>query len=134
MVAVVVLTALALRGEVFAARDLAVTDRSSNVQAGSALLLGVGTEVDRTAPRAELRERFSASTVFRDVPSITGRYSIAGKTILPYVGAGFGGGYSSEVDRHMGSGAPLPGDPRTGSQFGQGISPNEFQMGVRIPF
>jgi hypothetical protein len=130
----VILAALTLRGEVFAARDAGVTGRSPDAQAGSASLLRAVTDGARTTPRAELRQPSSASTVFRDVPSITGRYSIGGKTILPYVGAGFGGGYSSDVDRHMGSAAPVPGEPRMGSQFGQGISPNEFQMGVRIPF
>lgn len=53
---------------------------------------------------------------------------------MPYIGAGFGGGYSSEVDRSLGSAPPAQGDSGLRSQFGQGFSPNEFQMGVRISF
>jgi hypothetical protein len=114
MVAVVILTALALHGEVFAARDLAVTDRPSNVQTGSTAFLRAVTDDHRTTPRAELRQQSSTSTVFRDVPSITGHYSIGGKTILPYVGAGFGGGYSSEVDGIWGPPLPYPANPGPG--------------------
>src|SRR6185503_734187 len=35
----------------------------------------------------------------RDVPSISGRYLLGGKTLLPYLGAGFSGGYGSEFNR-----------------------------------
>ena len=53
---------------------------------------------------------------------------------MPYLGAGFGGGYTSELNRSMTGPPPGQTDPGGRSQFGQGFSPNEFQMGFRIPF
>jgi hypothetical protein len=75
-----------------------------------------------------------ASTIFRDVPSISGRYSVGGKAIMPYVGAGFGGGYASEFSQSMAAPVPMQTEPGFRSQFGQVSTPNEFQMGLRIPF
>jgi hypothetical protein len=76
----------------------------------------------------------SSATVLRDVPSISGRYSVGGTTLMPYLGAGFGSGYASELDRSLNS--PLSTSTDTGlrSQFGQSLTPNELQMGIRIPF
>jgi hypothetical protein len=70
----------------------------------------------------------------RDVPSISGRYLLGGKTLLPYLGAGFSGGYGSEFNRSLGGEPPASSDLGLRNQFGQGVSPNEFQLGVRIPF
>ncbi|MCC6139702.1 MAG: hypothetical protein IT389_03700 [Nitrospira sp.] len=75
-----------------------------------------------------------SSSIFRDIPSISGRYSVGGRTILPYLGAGFSGGYTSELNRSLTGPPPIQSDVGLRSQFGQGISPNEFQMGLRIPF
>ena len=69
-----------------------------------------------------------------DVPSINGRYSIGGRTLLPYIGTGFSGGYGSEFNRSLGGVPPVMNDFGLRSQFGQSVSPNEFQMGIRIPF
>lgn len=74
------------------------------------------------------------SDLFRDIPSVSGKYSIRGTTVMPYVGAGFGNGYPSDVDRSLNTPAPTTGDAGLRSQFGQNISPNEFQIGVRFPF
>ena len=54
--------------------------------------------------------------------------------MLPYIGAGFSGGYSAEFNRSLGGAPPSQTDFGLRSQFGQIISPNEFQMGIRIPF
>jgi hypothetical protein len=70
----------------------------------------------------------------RDIPSISGRYSIGGRTLLPYLGAGFSGGYNSEFNRSLNGPPPPQNDLGLRSQFGQSLSPNEFQLGVRIPF
>src|SRR4026208_1572599 len=70
----------------------------------------------------------------RDVPSISGRYLLGGKTLLPYLGAGLSGGYGSEFHRSLGGEPPASSDLGLRNQFGQGVSPNEFQLGVRIPF
>jgi len=76
----------------------------------------------------------ASSTVFRDVPSISGHYSIGGKTFLPYLGAGFGSGYTSQLDRSLNTPLSPGADAGLRSQFGQNMTPNEFQMGIRIPF
>ena len=76
----------------------------------------------------------AASTIFRELPSLNGRYSVGQTTILPYVGAGFGAGYTSELDRSMGGGSSLQTDPGLRNLFGPSLTPNEFQMGIRIPF
>lgn len=76
-------------------------------------------------------------TLFRDVPSISGQYSVGRTTLLPFVGAGFGGGYSTERERALNpalQGWSDPGLRIQGNQIRQGLTPNEFQMGVRIPF
>jgi hypothetical protein len=75
---------------------------------------------------------------FREVPSISGRYSVGSTTVLPFVAAGFNGGYT-ERDRAMNPAAAPGTTDQLGlrsqwNQFGQGMAPNEFQMGVRIPF
>ncbi len=75
-----------------------------------------------------------SSSIFRDIPSISGRYSVGGHTFMPYLGAGFGGGYTSELNRSLTGPPPVQSDVGLRSQFGQGLSPNEFQMGLRIPF
>jgi hypothetical protein len=75
-----------------------------------------------------------SSSNFQDIPSISGRYSIGGRTLLPFIGAGFSGGYSSEFNRSLGGAPPALSDFGLRSQFGQSVSPNEFQLGIRIPF
>jgi len=86
-------------------------------------------------PSASMLPREGDSSLsFRDIPSISGRYSVGGKTIAPYVGAGFGGGYTSEFNRTLANPSPMQTDQVFRSQFGQVSSPNEFQMGLRIPF
>lgn len=75
--------------------------------------------------------------LFHDVPSIHGNYAVGGRTLMPYIGAGFAGGYGSDRDRALSpTGQTLPDSGVRGqwSQFGQGFGPNEFQMGIRIPF
>ena len=79
-------------------------------------------------------DSLTASKTFRDLPSISGEYSVKGRKIMPYIGAGFGHGYSSDVDRSMNSSPSSQTDPGLRSLFGQGLAPSEFQMGLRIPF
>ncbi len=76
----------------------------------------------------------ASSADVRDIPSISGRYAIGGRTLLPYIGAGFSGGYGSEFNRSLAGVSPTQSDFGLRSQFGQSVSPNEFQLGVRIPF
>lgn len=76
----------------------------------------------------------ASSADVRDIPSISGLYSIGGRTLWPYIGAGFSGGYSAELNRSLSGTPPTQSDLGLRSQFGQNVSPNEFQLGVRIPF
>ncbi len=71
--------------------------------------------------------------VVRQVPSLTGRITVGAKTLLPYIGAGFGGGYATERDRALNGASPLGSVPldRSGAV---GLLPNEVQMGIRFPF
>src|SRR3990167_7751057 len=94
---------------------------------------GVGSEVPFYEPDS-LPQDSSSSSILRDIPSISGRYSVGGRTIMPYLGAGFGGGYTSDLNRSLTGPSPVQSDVGLRSQLGQGLSPNEFQMGLRIPF
>ncbi len=79
----------------------------------------------------------TSSTLFHDVPSINGRYAVGRTTLTPYIGAGFGGGFGSDRERALSPGGQTQLDSglrSQWSQFGQGLGPNEFQMGIRIPF
>jgi hypothetical protein len=73
-------------------------------------------------------------TVFRDVPSISGEYSVAGTTLMPYVGAGFYNGYTTDLDRSLHILPSNSPDAGLRGMFGQNLAPSEFQWGVRIPF
>jgi hypothetical protein len=73
-------------------------------------------------------------TIFRDVPSVSGAYSVAGTTLRPYVGAGFANGYSTDLDRSLNIAPASSTDPGLRGMFGQHMAPSEFQLGVRIPF
>ena len=79
-------------------------------------------------------ESLTASKAFRDIPSISGNYTVKGTRIMPYIGAGFGHGYTSDVDRSLNSSPSTQTDPGLRSLLGQGLTPSEFQMGLRIPF
>jgi hypothetical protein len=75
-----------------------------------------------------------SSKVFRDIPSISGDYSVGGTTLMPYIGAGFGSGYASDLERSLHGGPSIQTDSGLRNLFGPSHTPNEFQMGIRIPF
>ena len=87
-----------------------------------------------TTPSALASGLSNSQTVFRDVPSVSGTYSVGGRTVRPYLGAGFSNGYATDLDRSLHI-APSS-SPQTGlnGMFGQNVAPSEFQLGVRIPF
>jgi hypothetical protein len=70
----------------------------------------------------------------REPPTINGEFRVGEQTLIPYVGAGFGGGYLTERDRLLGPDPALQNRNILGDPGGRGYMPNEFQMGVRIPF
>ena len=73
-------------------------------------------------------------TMFRDVPSISGAYSVGGTTLKPYVGAGFTNGYATDLDRSLNLSSSSSTDTSLRGMFGQHAAPSEVQLGVRIPF
>ncbi len=75
-----------------------------------------------------------SSPIGREAPAISGRYSIGGTTVMPFLGAGFSGGYLSDVDRSVSSALSSQTESTVRSLFGQSLVPNEFRLGIRIPF
>ena len=77
----------------------------------------------------------NGSMLYRDLPSISGEYTVNGTTLMPYLGAGFGSGYPSDLDRALNNqGTPVQPDAITGNLLGPNMAPNEVRMGIRIPF
>ncbi len=76
----------------------------------------------------------SRSDLFRQAPTLSGRLRVSEQTLIPYIGAGFGGGYVTERDRALSPQPVLPQQNLFGESMGKGMMPNEFQMGIRIPF
>ncbi len=95
----------------------------------SALEYGVAGQ----APPVPSGGSWTPSNVFRDIPSISGDYLGGGTRLRPYIGAGFGSGYAADSDRSL---SALSSLTKSGSRsyVGQGLTPSEFQMGIRIPF
>jgi hypothetical protein len=71
--------------------------------------------------------------VFRQAPALTGRFELNNQTFFPFVGAGFGGGYTNDRDRALGSNG-LFHNPAQSGDLGKNMMPNEFNLGLRIPF
>lgn len=108
------------------------------------------SDPDVTAPAAivtETDKRSVSSTsipgdgklLLRTLPSVSKQISVGGTTLVPYIGAGFRGGYVTEVDRSLdttlSTSLPSSGSADGGlrSLAGQMI-PNEVQVGIRVPF
>lgn len=119
--------------------------------AGYLSLAGVGQAMADTAANqipawATLRsqvqgEAASASAgneqradLFRQAPVLSGRLRVSEQTVMPYIGAGFGGGYVTERDRALNPQPSVPQQSLFGDSMGKSMMPNEFQMGIRIPF
>jgi hypothetical protein len=75
--------------------------------------------------------------VLRTVPTLSKQISVGGTKLMPYIGAGFGGGYATELDRSLNPAPSAPSGPATTGPknlFGPQLIPNEVQLGVRFPF
>ena len=75
----------------------------------------------------------------RAVPSLSKQIVLGGAKLMPYIGAGFGGGYLTEFDRSLHASPSFSsssGSTNAGlrSLFGQHLIPNEVQLGIRFPF
>jgi len=74
----------------------------------------------------------SNRNVFRQAPALTGRFELNDQTFYPFIGAGFGGGYTNDRDRALGSNGLFYGSQS--GDLGRNMMPNEFNLGLRIPF
>lgn len=72
--------------------------------------------------------------LIRQTPTLSGRLQVSEQTLIPYLGAGFGGGFVTERDRALGLSPVVPQQNILGESLSKGMMPNEFQMGIRIPF
>jgi hypothetical protein len=70
----------------------------------------------------------------RQAPALTGRFQLQEQTFIPFIGAGFGGGYTTDRDRALGSNWLQQNQTLPGDTFGRNMLPNEVNMGFRIPF
>ncbi|HSQ90709.1 MAG TPA: hypothetical protein VLM19_00900 [Nitrospiraceae bacterium] len=129
LVAVLAVPIHGVAGRDHVVADSAAIGEKSSQLSSNTLKTDVPFQPQIAAPSAA-----GSSSDFRDVPSISGRYSLGGRTLMPYVGAGFSGGYGSELNHSLGGAPPVLSDFGLRSQLGQSVSPNEFQLGVRIPF
>ena len=134
ILSVVLIAALAIPNQGVAAGDRVMADSGAFVGMNSQLTQSALKNDVPPQPQIAVPSQSPSSELFRDIPSINGRYSLGGRTVLPYVGAGVGGGYTSQLDRSLGGAPPIQTDSGLRNHLGQGFSPNEFQMGVRIPF
>lgn len=75
--------------------------------------------------------------VLRTIPTVSKPISVGGTTLMPYIGAGFGGGYATEFDRSLNTLQSASSGSFNGGQknlLGQQLIPNEVQLGIRFPF
>ena len=72
--------------------------------------------------------------IMRQAPSLTGRFQLNDQAFIPFIGAGFGGGYATDRDRALGSNWLQQNQTLSGDTFGRNMMPNEVNMGFRIPF
>ncbi|UVT19851.1 MAG: hypothetical protein H8K03_19035 [Nitrospira sp.] len=77
--------------------------------------------------------------ILRTLPTVSRQLSVGGATLMPYVGAGFGGGYATEIDRSLTTSLSAPSSSSNLSDTGmKGLAgqmiPNEVQLGIRFPF
>lgn len=132
--AVLWLAALTAAPRAVVAQDRGTADEAVTVETEREILQRVLTDDTPAESLPGLPSPSLQGTVFRDIPSISGHYAVGGRAVMPYVGVGFGGGYTSDVNRSLAGSLPAPTEFGLRSQFGQGFSPNEFQLGLRIPF
>lgn len=80
----------------------------------------------------------ATNSVFSQPPTLAGRYTVNGSTVIPYIGLGFGGGETTDVNRTAARQSILQNsvqqDRLLNDVLGKSLVPNEFQVGIRIPF
>jgi hypothetical protein len=80
----------------------------------------------------------ATNNVFSQPPTLAGRYTMNGSTVIPYIGLGFGGGETTDANRTAARQSVLQSsaqqDRLLNDVLGKSLVPNEFQVGIRIPF
>ncbi|MFO0732327.1 MAG: hypothetical protein U0361_15345 [Nitrospiraceae bacterium] len=104
-------------------------EATSEYPALSGLRSPIGAEGTDSPPAVEARQ-----DLVRQAPSISGKFQVRDQTFLPFVGAGFSAGYASERDRALGTDLSSQSSGLLGNGLSKGFMPNEFQMGIKIPF
>ncbi|WP_447985610.1 hypothetical protein [Nitrospira sp. Nam74] len=78
------------------------------------------------------------NNLFSQPATLAGRYTMNGSTVMPYIGLGFGGGETTDVNRTVarqsGLQSSIQQDRLMNDVLGKTFVPNEFQLGIRIPF
>jgi hypothetical protein len=76
--------------------------------------------------------------LFSQPATLAGPYTMNGSTVIPYIGVGFGGGETTDVNRTVARQSALQSstqqDPLMNDVLRKTFVPNEFQLGIRIPF
>lgn len=127
------------------ALSYAGTTKDGSAPKGPAHLGIAGPSVLAPTGEVELKQAPSVSLVgesgmaLRTTPALSTQISVSGLTLVPYVAAGFGGGYITERDRVLHtvpSASFLSSQPPAGlrSLLGPHLIPNEVHLGIRVPF
>ena len=78
------------------------------------------------------------NNLFSQPATLAGRYTMNGSTVIPYIGLGFGGGETTDVNRTVarqsGLQSSIQQDRLMNDVLGKTLVPNEFHLGIRIPF
>ncbi len=106
------------------------------IKDGRAVIPPTATE-SAVKPMPSAAVQVENGMVLRTLPTVSKPISVGGTTLVPYIGAGFGGGYATELDRSLNTAqSASSGSFNAGLKnlFGQQLIPNEVQLGIRFPF
>lgn len=109
---------------------------SSSMTGPSAIQTGKDVEPAQMLTASSVRE---SPVALRTITTLSTQVSVGSLTLVPYLGAGFGGGYATELDRSLhttSAASALSSSANAGLRnlFGQQLIPNEVQLGIRFPF
>lgn len=96
------------------------------------------TEMDkRWVPSAPIPG--DSKVLIRTIPNVSKQISVGGTTLVPYIGAGFRGGYATDFDRLLSPALSSPVSSSSSTDVGLRslagqMIPNEVQVGIRFPF
>jgi hypothetical protein len=120
------------------AMELATSNTTSNTMTSSTPIATAAEAAEAIVkPMPSPAVPIENGLVLRTLPTVSKPISVGGTTLVPYIGAGFGGGYTTELDRSLNTAqSASSGSFNAGPKnlFGQQLIPNEVQLGVRFPF